>query len=98
MRTSPEENRQCARWIAAKLNRATAPFCVVIPENGVSALDAPGKPFYDPEADAALFDELESHIEPAAGRLVRRAPLHINDPAFAQLLVSEFLAQTSHAS
>ena len=40
MRTTPDENRRCARWIAAKLNRAEAPFCVLIPEHGVSALDA----------------------------------------------------------
>src|SRR5204862_373993 len=26
MRTTPEENRRCARWIAAELNRAEAPF------------------------------------------------------------------------
>ena len=31
----------------------------LIPEKGVSALDAPGQPFHDPEADAALFDALE---------------------------------------
>ena len=60
MRTTADENRQFARWIAAKLNRAEAPFTLLIPEGGVSALDAPGQPFYDPEADAALFDELES--------------------------------------
>ena len=60
MRTTPEENRRCARWIAGKLNRATSPFRILIPEHGVSALDAPGQPFHDPEADAALFDELES--------------------------------------
>lgn len=65
MRTTADENRRCARWIAAKLNRAVAPFQVVIPERGVSALDAPGMPFDDPEADAALFDELESALEHA---------------------------------
>jgi uncharacterized protein (UPF0261 family) len=91
MRTTPDENGRCARWIAAKLNQADAPFCVLIPEQGVSALDAPGAPFHDPEADAALFDELESHIVPAPHRRVLRLPLHINDPAFAQALVEEFL-------
>jgi uncharacterized protein (UPF0261 family) len=94
MRTTPQENRSCGRWIAGKLNGASAPFCVVVPEKGISALDAPGMPFYDPEADAALFDELEAHIVPAPGRVVRRAPFHINDAEVAQLLVSEFLALT----
>ena len=54
MRTTAEENCQCARWIAEKLNRASGPFRILIPEKGVSALDAPGQPFYDPEADAAI--------------------------------------------
>ena len=42
MRTTADENRRCARWIAAKLNRARSPFSLLIPEKGVSALDAPG--------------------------------------------------------
>jgi uncharacterized protein (UPF0261 family) len=91
MRTTPEENRAAARWIAAKLNRAVAPFTILIPEKGVSALDAPAQPFFDPEADAALVDELESAIQPEQGRKLIRLPLHINDPAFAQALVDSFL-------
>lgn len=92
MRTTADENRQFARWIAAKLNRAEAPFALLIPEGGVSALDAPGQPFYDSEADAALFDELESAIELGPGRTIRRLPLHINDPAFARALVESYTA------
>src|SRR6185295_5284752 len=34
MRTTPDENRQFARWIANKLNRATAPLSLLIPERG----------------------------------------------------------------
>ncbi len=78
--------------LRTKLNQAEAPFRILIPEGGVSAIDAPGQPFYDPEADAALFDELESAVRPAPGRHVRRLPLHINDPAFARALVEEFLS------
>jgi uncharacterized protein (UPF0261 family) len=96
MRTTPDENRRCARWIAAKLNRATAPFRVLIPEKGVSALDAPGQAFFDPEADAALFEELESAVAAAPGRSIVRLPLHINDPAFAQALVEGFLSFVSN--
>ncbi len=73
-----------------KLNRSTAPLIVLIPEGGVSALDAPGKPFWDPEADAALFDELEAALEATPTRVVRRLPHHINDPAFAQALVDAY--------
>ena len=45
MRTTAEENRRFARWIAGKLNRAEAPFTVLIPERGVSALDCPASRF-----------------------------------------------------
>jgi uncharacterized protein (UPF0261 family) len=91
MRTTPDENRQCARFIASKLNRAAAPWTLLIPEKGVSALDAQGQPFWDPAADAALFGELESLIEKRPGREIRRLPHNINDPQFAQALVSAFL-------
>jgi uncharacterized protein (UPF0261 family) len=92
MRTTPEENRRFARWIAHKLNRAQAPFRLLIPENGVSALDAPGQPFHDPEADSALFDELERAVAPAPTRSIERLPYHINDRMFAQALVESFLS------
>jgi uncharacterized protein (UPF0261 family) len=90
MRTTPDENRRFARWIAAKLNRSTAPLIVLIPEQGVSALDAPGQPFHDPEADAALFTELEGAVEQTPTRQFRRLPHHINDPAFARALVAAY--------
>jgi uncharacterized protein (UPF0261 family) len=90
MRTTPEENRRFARWIAAKLNRSTAPLVVLIPENGVSAIDAPGQPFHDPEADRALFDELEAAVEQTPTRQVRRLAYHINDPEFARMLVDTY--------
>lgn len=90
MRTTPEENRQIARWITAKLNQSVAPLRLLIPERGLSALDAVGQPFYDPQADAALFDELEATLQPTADRRLIRLPYHINDPAFAQALVEHF--------
>jgi uncharacterized protein (UPF0261 family) len=90
MRTTPDENRRFARWIAAKLNRSTAPLVVLIPEGGVSAIDAPGQPFHDPEADLALFEELEAAIEQTPERQVRRAPHHINDTAFSRALMAAY--------
>lgn len=92
MRTTPEENRQIARWIARKVNRSHAPVTLLIPEKGVSMLDAPGQPFYDPEADSALFEELEESISQDEKRVIRRLPHHINDHAFAAVLVDEYLS------
>lgn len=90
MRTTADENRQCARWIAAKLNRSIAPIEILLPQLGVSALDAAAQPFYDPVADEALFAELESAIVASEDRVVRRLDLHINDAAFAKALVAAF--------
>jgi uncharacterized protein (UPF0261 family) len=97
MRTTPEENRKFARWIADKLNRSVAPLSVLIPEKGVSMLDAPGQPFHDPVADAALFDELETRLVRSDQRWLRRLPFHINDPDFSAALVDEFLRIESMA-
>ena len=90
MRTTVDENRQIGKWIAAKLNRATTAVTLLIPERGVSAIDAEGQPFHDPAAAVALFDELESRVEQTTSRQIKRLPLHINDEEFARALVSEF--------
>ena len=95
MRTTPDENRQFGRWIADKLNRSTAPLTLLIPERGLSSIAAVGQPFHDPEADAALFDELERLVQQTSQRKLKRLPWHINDPAFAAALVEEFLSLTS---
>ncbi len=91
MRTTPEENRRMGRWIAEKLNCWRSPVALLIPEKGLSGLDAPGKPFHDPEADAALFDELESAVQKSRDRTIQRLPFHINDPEFAERLTQTFL-------
>src|SRR5258706_7921146 len=93
MRTTAEENRAFAPWIAGKVNRSTSPLTILIPEKGVSMLDAAGQPFHDPAADAALFGELESAVQQTPTRQIRRLPMHINDPAFAHALVEAYLAQ-----
>ena len=72
------------------LNPMDAPVRFFLPEGGVSALDAPGQPFHDPAADAALFDALERTVRQTAARQLVRLPHNINDPAFAALVVEAF--------
>lgn len=91
MRTTPEECRQIGEWIGAKLNACEGPVRFLIPEAGVSALDAPGQPFHDPAADAVLFDALERALLVTERRRLLRLPLHINDPGFAAALADQFL-------
>ena len=55
MRTTAEENAAIGRWIIERVNRMEGPVRFLLPLHGVSAIDAPGKPFHDPAADAALF-------------------------------------------
>jgi uncharacterized protein (UPF0261 family) len=92
MRTTVEENIGQARWIAERLNRCEGAVRFLLPMGGVSALDAPGKAFWDPEADAALFETLASELKQTDHRKLVRVPSHINDPLFAETAVKEFLA------
>lgn len=91
MRTTVEENAAQGKWIAAKLNQCDGPVRFLIPEGGVSALDAPGQAFWDPEADAALFAALEANLVQTPQRRLVRVPCHINDPLFAKTAVDHFL-------
>ena len=88
MRTTVDENRAIGEFIAAKLNAMRGPLRFLIPEGGVSAIDKPGQPFHDPEADRALFAAIEQNFRGGADRKLIRLPLHINDEAFADALVA----------
>ena len=88
MRTTPEENERIGRWIGDKLNRMDGPVRFFLPEGGVSALDAPGQPFWDPEADAALFTALERSVRQTSNRQLIRVKRHINEPEFASAIVN----------
>jgi len=96
MRTTAEENTRQGEWIADRLNCCDGPVRFLIPEGGVSALDAPGQAFWDPEADAALFAALEANVQQTADRRLIRVPCHINDPLFAKTAVDHFLEIAAH--
>ncbi|TCU71155.1 amino acid/amide ABC transporter ATP-binding protein 2 (HAAT family) [Bradyrhizobium sp. R2.2-H] len=90
MRTTVEENERMGRWIADRLNQMDGPVRFFLPEGGVSALDARGQPFWDPEADAALFRALERNVRQTGNRQIIRVPKNINDPDFAAAIVGAF--------
>jgi uncharacterized protein (UPF0261 family)/ABC-type branched-subunit amino acid transport system ATPase component len=92
MRTTPEENDRLGQWIGERLNLMEAPVRFFLPEGGVSALDAPGRPFHAPDADAALFAALERTVRRNGTRQLIRVPFHINDPQFASTVVQAFRA------
>jgi uncharacterized protein (UPF0261 family)/ABC-type branched-subunit amino acid transport system ATPase component len=90
MRTTPDEASRIGRFIVDKLNRMEGPVRFLIPEGGVSGLDRPGGPFWDPAANRALFDAIVSGFRAGTNRKLLRLPHHINDPAFADALVATF--------
>jgi uncharacterized protein (UPF0261 family) len=89
MRTTPEEMDRLGKGIAEKTSAARGPTCVMVPLKGVSAIDAEGKPFWWPEADAALFQSLRNWVAP--GVEVVELDRHINDPAFAEACANKLL-------
>jgi uncharacterized protein (UPF0261 family) len=90
MRTTPGENAAIGRWIVERVNRMEGPVRFLLPLRGVSAIDAPGKPFHDPEADQALFAAIRAAWVPAPNRRLVEVDAHINDPAFAEASVHAF--------
>jgi len=91
MRTTADECRRIGEWIGKKLSLCEGPVRFLIPEKGVSALDIEAGAFFDPEADAALFEAIERTIVQGETRRVIRLPLHINDPEFARAATAAFL-------
>lgn len=89
MRTDVTENRELARRITDKLNRATAPVAILLPAGGLSQIDAEGGVFVAPQANRALFDT----IRETAGKhvVVTEFPVHINDDSFAHQAVETLL-------
>ena len=73
----------------AQAQRDDGPVRFLIPEGGVSAIDQPGQPFHDPEADRALFDDHRAAaFAPARTASCCACRMHINDEAFADALVA----------
>ncbi|TLP61348.1 UPF0261 family protein [Parasedimentitalea maritima] len=92
MRTTEAESAQIGEWVGQKLNACNGPVRFFIPLKGVSALDAEGAPFWDPKADAALFQALEDTVQQTENRQLIKLDHHINDPEFAAAAAAHFQA------
>jgi len=90
MRTTRDENRMIGSWIASRLNQMKGPVRFLLPEGGVSAIDAPGQPFFDPDADETLFKAIETDFVPSEKRQLLRVPHNINTSEFANAVLTEF--------
>ena len=90
MRTTAEETAELGRIMARKLSEAQGSTTVIIPTQGVSAIDKTGQPFDSPEARTAWSENLKAHI--GDNVTVIEMDAHINDDAFATKLAETLLA------
>jgi uncharacterized protein (UPF0261 family) len=84
MRTTPEECAELGRRIARKLSAASGPTALFVPLRGVSMIATEGGPFYDREADEALFAALRAGLGDNVE--LHELDLDVNDPAFAEAM------------
>jgi uncharacterized protein (UPF0261 family) len=91
MRTTPEECAQLGRIVAGKLNLSTGPVTVLLPLRGGSVIGAPGGPFHDPDADAALYSALKTGLR--KDLQVKELDFNVNDPAFADACAQTLLRE-----
>ena len=95
VRSTADELRQAADVIAQRLNRARGPWTFLVPLQGWSSLDKPGRPIHDPAADAAFVARLKQRLD-EPGR-VKEIDLHLYTPEFARAAVDEFVALFAQA-
>ncbi len=89
MRTTTEEMAELGRIMARKLSEARGPTTVIIPMQGVSAIDKTAQPFDSPEARAAWRENLKANI--GSNVTVIDMDAHINDDEFATRLAETLL-------
>jgi len=83
MRTTVDENAELGQIMARKLRSAKGPTTVLIPKQGISAIDKAEQPFYSPEAETAWIDNLRSGLSGSDIEILE-LDNHINDEAFAE--------------
>ena len=89
MRTTPDENAAIGRIFAEKLSAARGPVAILVPLKGFSEVDAPGKPFWWPEADQAFVDALRAGLRPDIPVLL--LDYNVNDLEFSEQAANTLL-------
>jgi uncharacterized protein (UPF0261 family) len=95
MRTDKEENETMGKVFAEKANAARGPVAFLLPLRGVSMLDADNQPFFDRDADNAMFDAIKTNVR--KGIEVIEMDSNINDPEFSAKAVEMLLALIKQA-
>lgn len=82
---TPEERREMARTMAARLAEATGPAAFVLPTHGGNEWDRPEGPLHDAEGMAAFVDEARKSCPPNTA--LHEIDAHINDAAFSETVL-----------
>jgi len=96
MRTTPEECAELGRTIGRRLSAAQGPTVLFVPLKGVSMIAVEGQPFYDADADAALFAALRETLADSVE--VHEIDTDINDPEFAVAMADRLHASIQDAA
>ena len=89
MRTTPEECARLGEILAQKVNAYTGPVTVLLPTKAISIISAEGQPFYDPDADEALFTAIKSKLSPDVELI--EVDAEINAPEFSKACAEALL-------
>ena len=97
MRANKEEMKRLGEIFVQRMQDAQpGKALVMIPEGGFSAVNAPGKVFWDPEADRIFINELKYKMPGNVQVRIRRE--HINEEPFADEIVRQLLKMTGRIS
>lgn len=86
MRSTAQELDRAGEAIATRLNQSRGVVHLLLPMKGLSAIDCPGQPFYDPEANQALFSAIDRYFVQTPTHRLEKLPLHINEPEFSKAI------------
>ncbi|KJX94584.1 hypothetical protein TI39_contig4174g00002 [Zymoseptoria brevis] len=94
MRTSPDECRKIGVFVVEKIMTHAADgkkVQVVLPKGGVSMIATPGGPFYDAEADGAIFTAVRDGLS-GSGVVLREDDRDVNHEDFAIDVAEQMVA------
>ena len=87
LRTNADECAQLGKILADKANANEAPVAVMLPLKGISVICQEGQPFYDAEADKALFDSIKENCK----KDITEMDTDINSKDFAEACAHKLL-------
>ena len=84
------ENQKIGAMLASKWNQTETDMAILLPEKGVSMIDAEGQPFDGVEERKALFDAIENGIDNGHVEIIK-LDCNINDKLFAETAAQKLI-------